>query len=279
MIELAGRKDLLDANWLLGSSPALNTRALTLVSVSIVFLSLLCLVSFFLFISLSLKSCKLVLQTFYLYIIWISTKPCIIPAEGMNACMHKYVYKYACACIFDSFIIGKFCSSNNKDYVSQFSPSVLPSVAPSYHLSLITYHLICHLHHKYLNDWRSVGQSIFVSCSHLQTMTRFFFSVRELRVSWCGAPCLKIGLICNLLTQLCLGLARAVNLGSKSRRTHDHILLSHLWLPPAWRARYPFFYPPRTGWSSYTPGHRVPPLLPVTTRRATAKNWWLLNHS
>jgi hypothetical protein len=30
---------------------------------------------------------------------------------------------------------------------------------------------------------------------------------------------------------LLLGLARAVTLGSKSRRTHDHILLSHLRLP------------------------------------------------
>jgi hypothetical protein len=36
------------------------------------------------------------------------------------------------------------------------------------------------------------------------------------------------GWICNLLVQLLLGLARAVTLGSKSRRTHGHILLSHL---------------------------------------------------
>jgi hypothetical protein len=39
----------------------------------------------------------------------------------------------------------------------------------------------------------------------------------------------RIGL--NLLVQLLLGLARAVTLGSKFRRTHDHILLSHLRLP------------------------------------------------
>jgi hypothetical protein len=36
------------------------------------------------------------------------------------------------------------------------------------------------------------------------------------------------GWVCNLLVQLLLGLARAVTLGSKFRRTHDHILLSHL---------------------------------------------------
>jgi hypothetical protein len=35
----------------------------------------------------------------------------------------------------------------------------------------------------------------------------------------------------NLLVQLLLGLTRAVTLGSKSRKTHDHILLSHLRLP------------------------------------------------
>jgi hypothetical protein len=55
-----------------------------------------------------------------------------------------------------------------------------------------------------------------------------------------------------------LGLARAVTLGSESRRNHDHILLSHLKLPPAWRARSPYLYPPGTGWPSYTPGHWVP---------------------
>jgi hypothetical protein len=36
------------------------------------------------------------------------------------------------------------------------------------------------------------------------------------------------GRVCNLLVQLLLGLARAVTLGSKSRRTHYHILLLHL---------------------------------------------------
>jgi hypothetical protein len=42
------------------------------------------------------------------------------------------------------------------------------------------------------------------------------------------APSLTRGRVCNLLVQLLLGLARAVTLGSKSHRTHGHILLSHL---------------------------------------------------
>jgi hypothetical protein len=72
---------------------------------------------------------------------------------------------------------------------------------------------------------RSVGQSVLVSGSHLEPMTRFLFSVWRLRVSWCVAPSLTRGWVYNLLVQLLLGLARAVTLGSKSRRTHDHILL------------------------------------------------------
>jgi hypothetical protein len=42
------------------------------------------------------------------------------------------------------------------------------------------------------------------------------------------SPSLTRGWVSNLLVQLFLVLARAVTLGSKSRRTHDHILLSHL---------------------------------------------------
>jgi hypothetical protein len=74
-------------------------------------------------------------------------------------------------------------------------------------------------------DRQSVGQSVFVSGSHLEPMTRYLFSVWQLGVSWCGAPSLTRGRVCNLVLQF------AVSLGSKSRRTHGHILLSHLRLP------------------------------------------------
>jgi hypothetical protein len=64
------------------------------------------------------------------------------------------------------------------------------------------------------------------SCDH------FFFlleiSFRQLRVCYFVAPSLTRGRTCNLLVQLFLGLARAVTLGPKCRRTHGHILLSHL---------------------------------------------------
>jgi hypothetical protein len=41
--------------------------------------------------------------------------------------------------------------------------------------------------------------------------------------------------------------------------------------PPTWRARSSYLYPPGTGWPSYTPGHCVPFLSPLTTRRATVE--------
>jgi hypothetical protein len=75
---------------------------------------------------------------------------------------------------------------------------------------------------------RSVGQSVLMSGFHLEPMIRFLFPVWKQRISWCGTPSLTRGWVCNLLAQLLLGIARAVTLGLMSRRTHDHILLSHL---------------------------------------------------
>jgi hypothetical protein len=49
-------------------------------------------------------------------------------------------------------------------------------------------------------------------------------TVRELQVCWCRAPSLTKGWVCHL--QLLLVLTNAVILGSESRETHDHILLS-----------------------------------------------------
>jgi hypothetical protein len=80
-------------------------------------------------------------------------------------------------------------------------------------------------------DRQSVVQSVLMSGSHLEPMTRFVFSVWQMLVSCCVASSLTRRWVCNLLAQLLLGLARAVTLGSKSRRTHYHILLSLLRLP------------------------------------------------
>jgi hypothetical protein len=81
-------------------------------------------------------------------------------------------------------------------------------------------------------DRRSVGQSVLVSGSHLEPMTRFLFSVWQLRVSCYGAPSLTRGWFCNLLVQLLLGLARAITLESDSSRTQT-IFYCLIWNSPS----------------------------------------------
>jgi hypothetical protein len=103
------------------------------------------------------------------------------------------------------------------------------------------------------------------------TRDQFFFLLeiffRQLTLYYFVTPSLTRGRICNLLVQLLLGLARAVTLGSKSRRTHGHILLFHLRLPQPGGPGSRIYIPPETGWPSYIPGHWVPFLSPLTTSR------------
>jgi hypothetical protein len=67
------------------------------------------------------------------------------------------------------------------------------------------------------------------------TRDQFYFLLeiffRQLRFCNFVAASLTRGRVCNLVVQLLLDLARAVTLGSKSRRPHGHILLSLTRLP------------------------------------------------
>jgi hypothetical protein len=127
--------------------------------------------------------------------------------------------------------------------------SELPSPAKSFFISVSSKKL------KLIYDRRLVGQSVLVSGSYLEPMTRFLFSVWRLRVSWYVVPSLTRGWVCNLLVQLLLGLARAVTLGSKSLRTHDHILLSRLRFPQ----------PGGPGPRIYSPQEQGGPVIPPGT--------------
>jgi hypothetical protein len=62
------------------------------------------------------------------------------------------------------------------------------------------------------------------------------------RVCWCGTPSLTRGRVYHL--QLLLGLDRAVILGSESRVTHDHILLSQIPNSLNLEGQVPLFIPP-----------------------------------
>jgi hypothetical protein len=55
---------------------------------------------------------------------------------------------------------------------------------------------------------------------------QIFFSIRQLRVCWCGTLSLTRGRVCSF--QLLLALASAVVFGSESRGTRDHILLPQI---------------------------------------------------
>jgi hypothetical protein len=63
------------------------------------------------------------------------------------------------------------------------------------------------------------------------------------------------GWVCNLIVQLLLDLPRAVTLGSKSHRTHDRILLSHLRL----------LQPGGPGPRIYIPQEQGGPVIPLGT--------------
>jgi hypothetical protein len=96
-------------------------------------------------------------------------------------------------------------------------------------------------------------------------------SFRQLRIFYFVAPSLTRGLVCNLLVQLLLGLARAVTLGSKSRRTHSHILLSDLRLLQPGGPGPHIYIPQEQGGPVIPPGTGFPFLSPLTTRRATVE--------
>jgi hypothetical protein len=66
------------------------------------------------------------------------------------------------------------------------------------------------------------------------------------------------GWVCSL--QLLLDLTSAVILGSESRRTNDHILLSGFETSPTWRARSRISIPRKEGVSVVHPGTRFHPL-------------------
>jgi hypothetical protein len=101
------------------------------------------------------------------------------------------------------------------------------------------------------------GQSVLVSGSHLKPMAIFLLCVWRMRVSWCGAPSLSRGWVCNLLVQLLLGLSRAVTLGVEVSQNSRPYFTVSFETPPTWRDRPPYLYPPGTGWPSYTPAHWV----------------------
>jgi hypothetical protein len=81
---------------------------------------------------------------------------------------------------------------------------------------------------------------------------QIFITVGHLRSFCCGVPSLTRGRFCNLLGQF------AITLGPKSRRTHDHILLSHLRLPQTGGPGPRIYIPQEQGGPVIAPGTGFP---------------------
>jgi hypothetical protein len=89
-------------------------------------------------------------------------------------------------------------------------------------------------------SWRVCLNVGLRSVAHAQMFSSFW----QLQVFCCGAPFLTRGLVCNLLVQLLLGLARAVTLGSKSHRTQT-IFCCLIWDSPILEGQVLVFISPR----------------------------------
>jgi hypothetical protein len=94
---------------------------------------------------------------------------------------------------------------------------------------------------------------------HLRFKTTFLLLSTQLRTRWCGPPSLTKGRICRL--QLLLPVASTVILGTKSRGTHDHILLSQVRDPQPGGPRTRSYNPHEDG------GPKVKIVLRPTTNR------------
>jgi hypothetical protein len=140
--------------------------------------------------------------------------------------------------------------------------------------------------------WRLAGlEREYLICRHTgmnSVRSRSYFTIdgQSVSMSWCRAHSGTCNLILlpvgRLLSESCglvsvgslsdekTGLQFAVRSLNGPRRAEPVTTLYCLMRPPPTRrARFPYLYPPRTGWPSYTPGLWVPFTSPLKTGSAT----------
>jgi hypothetical protein len=104
-----------------------------------------------------------------------------------------------------------------------------------------------HTKSKLLCDWQSVSRYVLVEVEVTLRLT-----VSQLVCLGTEYPCGTCnqtrGRVCNF--QCNHSIVRA------AKNPKPYFTVSSE-TPPTWRARFPYLYPPRTGWPSYTPGHWV----------------------
>jgi hypothetical protein len=115
---------------------------------------------------------------------------------------------------------------------SLYSQLLLASTAAS--LSLMLWLMVSRpvclgIRHRMLRPM--VSRPVCIGIKHPSgAYNQIFITVRQLRVCWCGVLSLTRGWVCHL--QLLLAFTSTVILGSESRGTPDHILLSQIWDVP-----------------------------------------------
>jgi hypothetical protein len=109
------------------------------------------------------------------------------------------------------------------------------------------------------------------------TRDQFFFlieiSFKQLRVCYFVVPSLTRGRVCNLLYNCFWTFPEQSHWVQVPQISRPYFTVSSE-THPTWRARSPYLYPPGTGWPSYTPGHWVPFLSPLTTPSPTVEVFW-----
>jgi hypothetical protein len=119
-------------------------------------------------------------------------------------------------------------------------------------------------------DWRFITNQFVLATSPLRPTTRIFiFQLNTCGYSPYVTSCLTRGWVCRL--QLLLGSPAQSFSGPSPTGLMTTFYSLRFETPSTWRAKSPYFYPPRIEWPSDTPGHWVPFSLPFTTRRATVE--------
>jgi hypothetical protein len=87
--------------------------------------------------------------------------------------------------------------------------------------------------------------------------TPSLINFRQLRICWYGARSLTRSRVCSF--QFLPGFTSAAFLRSESHGTHEHSLLSRIFLSllPTWRTRFLYLFPRGTGYPTYNPWHWV----------------------
>jgi hypothetical protein len=94
----------------------------------------------------------------------------------------------------------------------------------------------------------------------------FEISFRQLRLCYFVAPSPTRGQVYNYCTVASGPCQSSHSWAEVPQDSQPYFTVSSK-TPRTWRARFPYLYPPGTGCPSYTPGHWVPFLSPLTTRR------------